>query len=190
MNFSEVTTEVMDTIKRPDKLNLVYRKINAAISFFCLDNDFPRDFEEVLLPITATLYKQPLLLSALLRFRKFKYIKRAGTKNFLKLLDNTELFSSSDCTDRYYIAGDYFHINMASLATNLDVGYYKYPPLLTIAANNSNHWLLDVAPFIVIDHATAAVFRDIGDEKSANIHSQMAREGYLAARKDLGISSQ
>lgn len=190
MNFAEAAEAVVNATKRPEKINSIYMKLNSAISFYSLDNKFQRDFEEVLLSTNAQLYKQPLLLSLLPRFRHFRYIKKAGTRNFITSLNDADLFRKNECPDKYYIAGDYFHIYSSSLISGIDVGYYKYPPLLSVAQNNQNYWLLDVAPFMIIDRASAEIFRDVGDEKSLQAHMGSARDYYLAARKDLGISTE
>lgn len=190
MNFVEAATAVVEATKRPEKIITIYRKLNSAISFYSLDNKFQRDFEEALLPTNAQLYKQPFALTLLPRFRHFRYIKKGGTKNFINPLTNADLFSKNDCPDRYYIAGDYFHIYSSSLIAGLDVGYYKHPPVLSIALNNQNYWMLDVAPWMIIDRAAAEIFRDIGDEKSLQSHMSSAKESYMAARKDLGIATE
>ena len=41
-----------------------------------------------------------------------------------------------------------------------------------------------------INRALSHVFKVIGDEKSMQIHAAMAKDDYMAARKDLGISTQ
>ena len=190
MNFVEAAAAVVEATKRPEKINTIYRKLNSAISMYSLDNKFQRDFEEILLPVVSTVYKQALALSLLPRFRHFRYIKKGGTKLFLKPLNDNELFSKDDCPDKYYIAGDYFHIYSSTLIAGIDIGYYKHPPILSSAANNNTYWLLDVAPWMIIDKAIAEIFRDIGDEKSLQAHLASARDSYMTARKDLGISTE
>jgi hypothetical protein len=190
MDFPAVLQEVVREIKRPEKANSARREINAAVTFYCLDNLFQRDFVEQNVAINATQAAQAIAISSLTRMRHIKYIKRGGTRCFLKILPDSELFNSNcDLRDRYYIVGDNININMATLAPTLDIGYYSYPPLLN-ETTQKTFWLLDVAPYMVIDRACAALFKGMGDEKSFQTMRESAREGYLAARKDLGIANQ
>ena len=190
MNFTEVVNEVITTTKRPTLINTIRRKVNGAINFYSLDCDFSRDLYEQLVSIDAAEYTQSVALSTLTRFRKFKYIKRAGTNRHLKLLSDCELFSTCDKRGRYYIAGSVVNLYMDTLASSLDVGFYQYPPVLTDAVTNRTHWMLDVNPFMIIERACADIFRDIGDEKSMQIAMIAARDYYLAFRADQGVATQ
>jgi hypothetical protein len=188
MNFAQVVDEVVSTIKRPDLIGQVRREVNAAISFYCLDNTFASDFVEQSVPIDPQQYTQAFAKSTLARFRKFKYIKIGGTKSFLSKLSDAEILSGCfDSKNSYYEIGVNVNISINTLAPALDVGFYAYPPIL---ANTDEFWLLDIAPFMVIDRACATMFRSIGDEKSMQTHAASARDHYTAARKDFGISTQ
>jgi hypothetical protein len=187
MNFLQAVNEVVETIKRPDKISTCRREVNAAISFYCLDNEFARDYVEQSVVLDPQQYTQSFSLTDLTRFRKFKYLKRGGTKCFLSLSTPAKVASGDDC-DSYYEVGSAVNISLKKLAATLDVGFYQHPPILT--DDDGIFWLLDVAPFMVIDRACAAMFRVIGDEKSMQAHMISAREAYIAARKDLGIANQ
>jgi hypothetical protein len=184
MLFSEAVTEVSAIVKRPDLVSSVRREINAAISFYCLDNEFPRDFQEQAVALDANEYTQSFALSLLTRFRKFKYLKRGGTIKYLTIVSEAEMFKECLLVDRYYVMGDTVNISLKALAATLDVGYYKYPPILTGGGSTDQHWLLDIAPYMIIDRACSALFRSIGDERSMNVHRAAAGEAYLAFRKD------
>lgn len=184
MNFTEAVAEVVVATKRPDKTAVVRRKINAAISFFCGDCDFQRDFAERSVAIAANDYTQTIALSEFSRLRKFKYIKRGGTKQFLKQLGDGELFKDCQNADRYYVIGDNVNIYTRVLASTLDVGWYKYPPILV---GTDTFWLLDVMPFMIIDWAAAEIFKEIGDEKSFQFHRQSARDAYLSYRANNAV---
>jgi len=190
MNFTEAVAAVNLATKRPDKTITAARKINAAISFYVLDNEFSRDFEEQLVSIDAAEWTQAFALSTLTRFRKFKYIKVAGTKKFLTVLPDSELFKECTTRGRYYIAGSNVNLYMPVQAASLDVGYYQYPPVLTGTAVLNTHWMLDVAPYMIVDWAAAEIFKELGDEKSFREHKVSARELYMAFRRDQGISTQ
>lgn len=190
MNFTQAVAEVVAEIKRPDKINSARREVNAAITFYCLDNHFSRDLAERSLPITPNEYIQAFDLSEFERFRHFKYIKRGGTTQHLTPLAGSDILKACTQQDKYYIAGETVNINMARLAATLDIGWYKYPPVLTGAAAANEFWLLAVSPWMVINRAIGMVFKAIGDEKSYQTHLGIARDDYLAARKDLGIATQ
>jgi len=190
MNFTDAVAAVVAETKRPDKVTTVRRELNAAITFYCLDNKFSRDLAERTLAIDAAEYTQSFPLSECVRFRSFKYIKRGGTASHLSVLGDNEMLKVCADTDKYYIAGDNVNVKLGTLAATLDLGWYQYPPVLTGATNLNDFWLLDVAPWMIINRALSHVFKVIGDEKSMQIHAAMAKDDYMAARKDLGISTQ
>jgi hypothetical protein len=186
MNFSEVVAAVNSIVKRPDRIGDVRREVNAALNFFSSDLNATRDVEELLVPIVATEYTQAILLTGFPRFRKFQYIRRAGTKNYLKFLPAKKLYEK-DCAygDKYYIASNSLKISMTELASNLDVGYYVYPPVLTDALDNNSHWLLDSAWPVIYDRALGKILGTIGDSTAAQRHEGFAVAGWLAKRADL-----
>jgi hypothetical protein len=187
MNFLEAYNEVLETVKRPDLSSRIRREVNAAISFYCLDNEFSRDYVEQSVALDAQEYTQSFALSLLERFRKFKYIKRGGTKKHLSVISEAEMFKGCTESDKYYIVGTNVNVSLKALAATLDVGFYTYPAILS---GEDTFWLLDIAPYMIIDRACASLFRSIGDEKSMQTHAASAREHYMASRKDFGISTQ
>lgn len=190
MKYSELVQEILLACKRPDKINSIKRELNAALTFYCLDNNFSRDTEEATVAIDPNQFSQTLALSSLSRFRKLRYIKYAGLTRFLTVLSSTEMFKPCAQGDKYYIVGDSINFSLLAKTSGLDIGWYKFPPILTGAGDSDTFWLLDVAPWMVFDRAASIIFREIGDEKSMQTHAASAREQYLAARKDLGISTQ
>jgi len=188
MNFNGVVAEVLSAVKRPDKVSSIHREVNQAINFFSSNQNFSRDLIEILLPIVATDYTQALPFTSLPRYRKVKYIKRGGTKEYLSLLSTKELGSSCDHKDKYYIAGAGINIAMTKLATAVDIGFYQYPPTLTVSS--PEFWLLEQGWPMVFNRATAKVFADIGDDASAKLHESYARLDYQSfcddVDKDLG----
>lgn len=186
MNFTEAVSEVVSILKRPDKIATVRKEVNAAISFYTLDNECPRDFSEQAIVLDAQSYTQSFALSEMTRFRKFKYIKRGGTTEFLAIVGNAELEKGCVLNDRYYIAGSNVNIAMKKLAATLDVGFYAYAPILN--DSDGSHWLLDHSPYMIMDRACAKLFRDIGDERSMSAHAQSAAEAYIAFRRDLATN--
>lgn len=186
MDFTTAVNEAISILKRPDKILDVRREINAAVTLFSLDANFPRDIDELLLNITATEYSQNIPYSSFTRFRKIQFIKRAGTYEYLKELDVKMLVSSLDVKDRWYIAGSGIRINQCKLSAQLDVGYYQYPPILTDVA--PTYWILDQSPYMVIDKAVSKIFTNIGDKASSDTHAASAREAFAVFRNAHGAT--
>lgn len=184
MNFTEVVAEVIGIIKRPDKIADVRREVNASISFCCMDTEFARDLTEISTPVLNTAYVQSLPLTLFARFRKFKYLKVPGARNYLTPTGPDKIFENcKEATDTYYIAGDNVIIKTRSLQTNLLVGWYSFPPTLTDAL--PTFWLLDASPYMIIDRAASKVFANIGDDASASKHMNLFTPAWLSARRDL-----
>lgn len=191
MTFSEALEELMTILKKPEKRNQAKRELNAAMSFYSLDSNFKRDYAEVSPALDVSLLTQSVALTNFPNFRKFHYIKRGGTKNFLKILPDSELFNPNcDMRNRYYVVGNNLNINMDNTAATIDVGYFKFPPILTGAINEDPYWMLDVSPFMIIDRAASAVFRAAGDDQDFKSYAMSARDSYLAFRKDQEVSTQ
>lgn len=186
MTFNEVADAVMLKIRRPEKTGLIHKEINAAINFFCSDLNATRDVEELLLSIDAAEYTQAIPLSSLPRYRKMQYIRRSGTRSYLKYLSPKRMFETNcDMRDRWYLAGSSIKIAMVELAPALDIGYYTYPPILTTVSGNNEHWMLDQAWPIIVDRVAAKVFADIGDMQESSKNEGYAVAGWLSKRADL-----
>lgn len=190
MLFSTAVTEVRLIIKRPELDNQIKRQLNAAISLFCLDTEFTSDFAEQSIALDAAELSQAFAKSTMTRFRKFKYLKRGGTNYYLTRLSDAEVVNGcTDRRDKFYEVGTNVNIFLKNYASTLDVGYMMYPPLLTGSVDNNEFWLLDMAPYMVIDKAASNLFRNIGDTESANYHANAAREAYAAFRKDQALTT-
>lgn len=188
MNFTQLTNEVLATIKRPDKIAIVQREINAALTFFSGNQQFSRDSYAQLVNISPTEFVQVVPFTLLTRYRRIKYIKRGGTKQYLHKLQASQLGTACDMKDKYYIAGSGIAISMVALAPTLDIAFYQYPPYLTNSA--PDYWMLDQGWPMVFNRVTAKLFTDIGDDSSARLHEGYAVKDYQAfcddAEKDLG----
>ena len=187
MHFGEIYNEVVTTCKRPDLAVQIRREINAAISFCCLDNSFARDYAEPVIVLDANEYTQAFPLSDMPRFRKFRYLKRGGTKKYLTKISDAEMLKGCTDKDKYYIVGTNVNVSLAALAATLDVGYFMYPPTLTQVAGNREFWLLEVAPWMIINKACAGIFKSIGFEKDYKTHMDMFTLEYVTARKDFAF---
>ena len=193
MNFTEVVSTVLDIVKRPDRLTQIRAEVNAALSFCCLANDFARDLEEDDYAIDSTLYAQSLALATFTRFRKFAYIKPSDVKYYINPISGDKIFTSSRVSgckeevDRYYIAGDNVLFKTSALHSTLLIGHFKYPPTLTDAS--PSFWLLDAAPYAIIERASSQMFKKIGDDASAKTHAASFSEMYMPMCRDLSLGS-
>lgn len=184
MNFTEIVQEVVSITKRQDKLLDIRRNVNSAINQACLGTNFARDHDELLLSISSSEYAGNIQLALLPRFRKLNYIIPTGYGCPIKSIEAPQVFEAGvEQVDRYYISGDQINYKLSVLSSGLKVGYFRYPPVLTDAA--ATFWLLDAAPYMIIDNAAARTFRNIGDELSARQHEGDWRLAYDSARIDL-----
>lgn len=192
MNFSEVVTEVMSIVKRPDKLAEVRSAINATVQYCSITHDFARDLVEGTTNIDASQYAQSLALTLFPRFRKFRYIKPSNRNSYIDPLSPDKIFvrktsalgrtSDVEQLDKYYIAGDSIVFKLCKTAPSLLVGYYKYPPVL---ANSDAFWMLDVMPYVIIEGAIAKAFRMLGDDASADRYQGQFLQSLTITAKDI-----
>ena len=87
MNFAEAVDAVLSVIKRPDKTAEAGVIVNAVLSRSILKTEFSKDLVETSIPLDSSLYTQTIDLSALVsplvRFRKWKYVKMYGATRYL-----------------------------------------------------------------------------------------------------------
>jgi hypothetical protein len=188
MNFTEAVNDVLVIVKRPDKTTEVQKAVNAALSFYVLKGGFRGDLAETSLPIDATLYGDTLDISALVRFRRFTYVKPTGSRFYLQPTAAEKIFEPGNSMQRncYYTIGTNLTYVLASLSTALEVGYMQYAPVLS---GTDTHWILDQAPQCVVDWAAAKIFRDIGDDSSADRHDAYAREFFKVLLNDQALGA-
>lgn len=186
MTLNEVLAEVMELTGRPDKKAQTITAINKVISDCCIKTSFARDLVETSIPIDSTLYgdtiefNNVIINPNIVRFRKFKYIKRPGVRGYLTPIGADKVFTpgGSIQTDVYYVGGNNITYIMKQLAPTLEIGYYQYPPVLSEDGSNNTHWTLDVMPYVIIDLAAARIFRNTGDETSAKTHEGDGQRSY------------
>lgn len=184
MNYQEVEQEVLNIVKRPDKIGLIRTAINRAVRHFSMGTNFAQDMSEDLVSIDPNQYAHALDLGTLTRFRTFAYIRPSNRNCYVTQCDPGAIFQKGkEQLDKYYIAGTQANLKLAVLASSLQVGWFKYPPVLN--AGSSAYWMLDVCPYMVIDKAAASVFKEIGDDASATKKEQEAKEQYAVAVADL-----
>lgn len=189
MNFTEVVAEVLGTVKRPDKIQIIRRSVNQALTFACSANTYARDLQERSVAIDSTAYAQNLPLLEFIRFRKFAYIRPDNRKCYVHPMEADKIFTKGrELLDTYYVAGDQVNFKLARTAPNLLVGWFAYPPILTDVS--PNFWLLEACPWMIIDKASSLVFKDIGDDASAKQKDTDYIQQSLAVSADLKYGVQ
>lgn len=190
MIFSEAVAEVTSIVKRPDKATEIASNINKAISFFVLKGEFAKDLAEQSMPIDSTLLGQTIDLStvtpAIVRFRKFKYIRPRSQRYYITEIESNQVFTPSGIIqpNRYFIAGSNLTFTLSVPDSFLEVGYFQYPSILTPVTGSDTHWLLDMIPWAVIEWAASQVFQSIGDETSARYYQASAMGMYQTMKMD------
>lgn len=186
MNTTEAIASVQTSTQRPDKDAEALEMINEAISVCTLRTDFSFDLVEDTLAIDATEYAQVVDISSLTRFRKFEYLRPTSRVRFLVPTDAQRLYSPAGSVqkDRYVIAGTNLTVVLSQLDSSLEIGYFRYAPILTESSGNNTHWMLDRMPFTIVNYAKARIFESIGDDASAKRFMDKYEEQFLIASRD------
>jgi hypothetical protein len=187
MNFTEIVDEVVRITARPDKRIDAGRAVNKAINFFCIEGNFQRDFDELLLPTNSTDYAFSISLADLPRFRKIHYISPVNSRCMLTRADPARIFSKGEKEqDVFYVAGEEIKVSVCHPTTHLKIGYYKFPPILS---GVQTFWLSDISPFMIIDWAASDVFNNIGNPTEARKHETNAAMAFTSAQRDYKYGS-
>lgn len=183
MNLREVVDEVISVTSRPDKVKEIESGINAIIAKLTGMADYYDDLIETTLTVSATAYSQEVSLSSLPSFKKFKYVKPSAAAYLMQPIDPIHLITPGGIVqpNRYYVAGTQLVFTVAVLSPTLDVGYYRYPAILT---GTDTHFLLEKSPWAVIDLTAARIFRSIGDESAAAAYDKSGSELAAISRRD------
>ena len=179
MNLLQVKQAVFDITARPDKAAATLRAINHRTRLLSAALDSPRDLQESEEDVSSLGATFSLPLTTFANFRKFCYIKPYNRKVYVESIEPTHIFlKTPNCTveqrDRYYIAGSQVRVALRESTTKLQVGWFAYPALMTLDADTN--WLLDADPYAVIEGAAAEIFKEIGDDPSAQLHERLYRD--------------
>ena len=190
---NEIVSEVLQITKRPDKVDAAYRELNKAIRKLSTSTELARDLWEFVHELTepqALVHTIPLD-DLVQNFRKFCYILPVGYRKPLKLITPDAMFDV-DCReslDSYYVNGHAVRISLSRPQPALKIGYFKYPvkvaPAINYLAGEEYPWLCDIAEYVLIDLVAAAIFRNIGDDASAQAHEADARIAWESLRQDI-----
>lgn len=182
MNFTQISQEIVQATKRPDKLQNIRRAINDAVLFFDTEHDYKRDVQEFSFPLPIPGYEAIIPLTEFTRFRKMAYMKIGGSRIYVEELRSLVLSKGCDIVNKWYMSGDNINVKLGSHANALDIAYYRYPPVLTDA--NPEFWMLEGNWSAVLNKALSAVFNDIGDAQSASKAMQDAVNAGIIFKND------
>jgi hypothetical protein len=189
MDVNAAIAEVQRITNRPDKVVAILTAINRALSFCVMKGEFEQDVLEKTFTINSSLYGDTISLitapNVLTRFRRFKYLKPTGALYYIKKLDSDKLFTPGGFmqTDKYFLQGTNLTYTLSKTSATLECAYYTYPLRLDTTVNMT-HWILDMAPDVIIELASAKIFNDIGDETSANRYQASGLELYQVLKAD------
>lgn len=183
MQFSAVVTEVARLTKRPDLVDDIKREVNSSINFCCIEGNFARDIVEDLIATVPDSYVQSFPLTSFERFRKLLYVRPVDSKCYINPMSADTIFSGGkESLNVYYIAGSTVKMKLKNLSNGILMGWYQYPPELTILAGD--FWLLDVSPYMIIDRTAAAIFTQVGNTTESQKHEAKFAVAFESARRD------
>jgi hypothetical protein len=168
------TTQILDDVialtSRQDRRTLALSLLNTAVRELA-SRDFPKGILETTLNIASDDLSTSVSISALIRFRRFAYIRIAGTCVQLTK-ENAASMMGGGCLrqNAYWVAGDLLYYSLGQYAPALEVGYYTYPDVLTETAPANTNWYLDHFQSAITFRVCSSVFRLIGDDASANAY--------------------
>lgn len=166
MNFGQAVDQVVSVLKRPDKAADTKDAINEAI-FFAAARNFSRDLVEITHSnISSTLYAQRVDLTHadFVRYKKIKYLRPTGRNKYLKWTDPAAAYNNNvACRDVWYQSGTGLIINMSSLVSSLEIGYFQYHA--TMVADADTDWMLDLILPVIKARALATMFGNVGDDQ-------------------------
>ena len=190
---NEIVSEVLQITKRPDKVDAAYRELNKAIRKLSTSTELARDLREFVydLPDPQALVHTIPLEDLVQNFRKFCYILPVGYRKPLKLITPDSMFDV-DCReslDSYYVNGYAVRVSLSRPQPALKIGYFEYPinvdRVSAYPAGAAYPWLCDIAEYVLIDYVAAAIFRNIGDDTSAQAHEADARIAWESLKQDI-----
>lgn len=188
-----LVSEVLQITKRPDKVDAAYRELNKAIRKLSTSTELARDLWEFVyeLPEPQALVHTIPLDELVQNFRKFCYILPVGYRKPLKLITPDSMFDV-DCReslDSYYVNGNSVRVSLSRPQPALKIGYFEYPISVDKTSDyeggDAYPWLCDIAEYVLIDYVAAAIFRNIGDDTSAQAHEADARIAWESLKQDI-----
>lgn len=192
MNFSELVSEVLLIVKRPDLQTRIESAVRAAtLKIHHTDFYYP-DLVEVPVQFTTPANIQNFMPTDILPlFRKVKYIRMwqgdvDGSPG--KFLTSIQIENSIDGygyikENVFYMAGQLLQIRASDLVHRVLFGCYVHPTITPAASYKS--WIADSYPYAIIYEAARTIFRSIGYQEQANEYAGLTAE----VLREISISS-
>ena len=186
MLVSEIVTDIIDTLRRPDLQSFVEVRARQQIKLLHSFDNFPRDKVEQ----TITIQNPGVLVRTALPpfWRKWDSImpityegnriplptddvdwvgfREADPRKVMGYRDNVD-------TDFYYVAGDALNIKMSVAAPKLLVSYYVYPDL---RSPNAVTWVTETFPELSTYRILMVCYRMLGNFEQAAAVEQLYQE--------------
>lgn len=180
MTLAELITSVYSVTNRPDLVGQTLLEIQQA-TLKCHQKDFfYKDLFETGVDLGSEAYIQQLQYQTLLpRWRALKYIRKTDVNlnngPFLDIiLPETALddfgYERTNCV---YGAGAVLQVKSNTLLRYIILGAYLNPD---ITESGYTSWIAVDHPFTIINHAAAAIFKQIGDTDQFAAYTRMSME--------------
>lgn len=185
MNYAELVDNVVTVTGRDELVpQIQYAIAKATLKLHSADL-WNRDLVEKIVGVVSTFAPRYMIdvKSEFPRFRKIQYLNGydVTSKTVICELQQQSPISIGDNYGRlvnqiYYLSGDMITIRSVIALTNVLAGFWALPPV-----DNANYksWIADVAPYAIIDEASAEIFGAVGDAEEATRRRKMF-EGNVA----------
>ena len=187
MNFGEAVDNIVSRVKRPDKRDEIGDAINRAIGLFATATFYQDlvEFTATLTPADQYVHQLAINASPFVRFRKIKYLRPTGYRNYLAFRDPSRVWQGGhEAQDVWYRSGNYLYFKLTRLSSTIEIGYYQYHAVLNL--DGETDWMLDEMWPAVQAYAMAEIFDDIGNADEAAKYSRKWPILLNAYKEDIG----
>lgn len=199
MNFSELVSEVLLIVKRPDLQPRIESAVRAATLKMHQSDFFYPDLVEVPVQFTNADTLQNFLPTDIVpNFRKVKYIRMwqgdvDGSPG--RFLTPIQIENSLDGygymkENVFYMAGQLLQLRATDPIKRVLFGCYVHPIVTPVASYKS--WIADNYPYAIIYEAARTVFRSISYQEQANeyagLTAEILREIQISSVDDIPVT--
>lgn len=191
MNFSEIRTEVINIVKRPDLTTQINSAITAATLKAHQSAFYYKDIIEVAVEFSNSKNIQNFLPTDVLpRFRKAKYIRQwfgdADTGSYGDFFQPIQIENSLDGygytkTNVFYMAGQLLQVRGYTTVDRVLFGAYQHPQATETGYDS---WIAAELPYAIIYEAARIIFLSIGMQEQVQGITSLVSEVY----RDLVVS--
>lgn len=179
MTLNELVDEVYILTNRPDLVNETSQAVRRATLKLHSIDTFPRDLTEVGLLADPAGYFMQFDISYLEGCRAIAYIR---DDTGLTPTTNNKFFTFTEpravlddygqvVTDIWYQGGASIHIKSSTSITGVQIGYYRVPD---VSNSSYSSWIAELAPYAIIDEASAMIFKLLGKDVETRNQEQQA----------------